>query len=541
MSLSKKQPNSTSVRNLLFRLWLLFLCFIIIVFLFFPSLTKLRMQSYYSTNFSDIFNLLEMHLQDLDKANLNELFDRIFIVSGIPINYEKLSNLDLKNKKRLNHNIKVKNYGLKKIGLEYSSYKKKYKISFILEAPIKQYTMAVMYLLINLSDKYSYEDKKILWKQWQKKLNANFKFSDKMPAHLTMAEKYDLNHNRAIWTLDNLNQLAVIYKYENLTYLSYGKIKPFNKYPLNLMLFIVSMASLLISIGLGLILKKINKDLFLIYQSAIRIFKGEEKTGVQINNVKALDVINKIFEDGNARLEKARREQQELVAAVSHELRTPLARLLFSIQLIEDAKSLNEVHKHTTSMEDDVEELNLMVDEILTYNKLDKTGIKLHLKPIDLEEISQNVIDNLYTLPKHSQAELIIENSANKDKILADAKYIQRAIHNLVTNANRYAQSKIFIRLVYFDKFVDIFVEDDGIGIPKKDRDAVFSPFVRLDNSRNRSSGGYGLGLSIVNKVVLWHKACVEVIESESLGGAKFHIRIAKNFNIDNVSIDLTS
>lgn len=536
MSSSKKQPNSTSVSNLLFRLWLLFLAFILVIFLSFPSLTKLRMQSYYSTNFSDIFNLLEIYLQDLDKTSLNELFDRLFIVSGISINYEKLAKLN--NKKLLNNNIKVKNFGSKRIGLSYYSAEKNYRISFVLEAPIKQYTMAVMYLLINLSDKYGYEDKKILWKQWKKELNSSFEVSNKMPTYLTMAEKHDLNSHRAIWTLDNLNQLAVIYKYENLTYLSYGKIKPFNKYPLNLMLFMISMVGLLISIGLGLILKKINKDLFLIYQSAIRIFKGEEKISDQVSDVAALDAINKIFEEGNARLEKARREQQELVAAVSHELRTPLARLLFSIQLIEDAKNLKEVRKHTGSMEDDVEELNLMVDEILTYNKLDKTGIKLHLKPIDLEEISQNVIDNLYTLPEHSKAELIIENPLAKDKILADAKYIQRAIHNLVTNANRYAQTKIFIRLVYFDKFVDIIVEDDGIGIPEKDRDAVFSPFVRLDNSRNRSSGGYGLGLSIVSKVVLWHKACVKVTESKILGGAKFLIRIAKNSNIDNVSID---
>lgn len=528
----KKHPSSTSVSNLLFRLWLLFLAFITAALLSYPSITKLRMQSYYSNNFADIFTLLDLYLNELDQSSAQELFDRIFIVSGISIELENLESNILDSGRFLSNTIKVENYGSNYLKLDYYSYTRNRKISMMLEAPIKQYTMAVMYLLTQTSNRYGIGDRKVLWNSWQNDLKVPFEATYKKPFYLTMAEKQELNSQKPIWTLDNLNQISVIYQYDKSTYLLYGKIQPFEKYPLNLMLFIISMGGLLLTIGLGLILKKINKDLFLIYLSAIRIFRGEDKNEKSpIEDVKILDSINKIFEDGSARIEKARREQQELVAAVSHELRTPLARLMFSIQMTEDAKTLEEAQKHIGSMIDDVEELNVMVDEILTYNRLDKTGVKLHLKQLSLERISQNVINNLYTLPKFVEVDLIVENEDKVSKILADEKYIQRAIHNLVTNANRYAKSKIIIRLTYLDNLVEIRVEDDGIGIPEQDRENVFSPFVRLDNSRNRSSGGYGLGLSIVNKVVIWHKAKVSVGESETLGGASFKIEIAKDLS----------
>lgn len=527
MKSPKKQPKSKSINTLLFRLWLLFLSLALIVLLSFPSLTKLRLQSYYSKNFSDIFTLLDFYIDNLEKSEQKEFFDLIQGVSAIVIEVGDLNDISsAEGRKFLADTIDVKNLGSQRVKIEKFSYSKNRKVSILLETPTKQYTMALMYLLVNLSDRFSKEDKKLLWRLWQKNLALQFEVLTKRPNFLLSSELQDLNSNKAVLTLDNLNQISVLYKYENSVYFSYGKIKAFDKYPLTLMLFIISMGALLITIGLGLILKKINKDLGLIYLSASRIFRGEENVETSIGNIKILDSINKIFADGSARLERARREQQELVAAVSHELRTPLARLLFSIQMIEDTQNIKEVRKHAASMEDDVEELNTMVDEILTYNRLDKAEIKLNLVLVNLEEISKNVINNLYAMPKHSQVELQVSGDEKPYEILADERYIQRAIHNLVTNANRYAKSKIIIRNEYYADFVNIVVEDDGMGIPKEDRKTVFSPFVRLDNSRNRSSGGYGLGLSIVSKVVSWHKASIEVQESESLGGAKFCIKI---------------
>lgn len=73
------------------------------------------------------------------------------------------------------------------------------------------------------------------------------------------------------------------------------------------------------------------------------------------------------------------------------------------------------------------------------------------------------------------------------------------------------------------DAFVT--VEDDGHGIPEEDRDKVFVPFARLDDSRTRASGGYGLGLSIVSRIAFWFNGTMSVDESPKLGGARFTMR----------------
>jgi two-component system sensor histidine kinase RstB len=67
-------------------------------------------------------------------------------------------------------------------------------------------------------------------------------------------------------------------------------------------------------------------------------------------------------------------------------------------------------------------------------------------------------------------------------------------------------------------------VEDDGPGVPEADRERIFTPFIRLDDSRTRASGGHGLGLSIVQRILYWHDGRTEVTRSEELGGARFSL-----------------
>jgi two-component system sensor histidine kinase RstB len=97
-------------------------------------------------------------------------------------------------------------------------------------------------------------------------------------------------------------------------------------------------------------------------------------------------------------------------------------------------------------------------------------------------------------------------------------------LQNLVTNAMRYARSRIQVRCELHGTQVEVVVEDDGPGIPEVDRERVFKPFARLDDSRHRASGGYGLGLSIVQRIAEWHGGRIWV-DTAALGGAAFHLR----------------
>ena len=101
---------------------------------------------------------------------------------------------------------------------------------------------------------------------------------------------------------------------------------------------------------------------------------------------------------------------------------------------------------------------------------------------------------------------------------------MHRAIQNLVGNAGRYAKGRVKVRCSVADDICRVDVEDDGPGIPEEDWDRVFSAFARLDDSRTRASGGYGLGLSIVRRIMYWHGGRAMVGRSDELGGARFSL-----------------
>jgi two-component system sensor histidine kinase RstB len=106
---------------------------------------------------------------------------------------------------------------------------------------------------------------------------------------------------------------------------------------------------------------------------------------------------------------------------------------------------------------------------------------------------------------------------------LGNERYLHRVLQNLVTNALRYADSRVVLRYQIQGDLAVLEVEDDGPGIAEEDRDRVFKPFSRLDESRQRKSGGYGLGLSIVQRIAEWHGGQV-VVEKGAMGGALFRM-----------------
>jgi two-component system sensor histidine kinase RstB len=103
-------------------------------------------------------------------------------------------------------------------------------------------------------------------------------------------------------------------------------------------------------------------------------------------------------------------------------------------------------------------------------------------------------------------------------------RYMHRAIQNLIGNACRYAKSQVVVTFSVGADTCRVDVADDGPGIPEEEWNRVFTPFARLDDSRTRSSGGYGLGLSIVRRITYWHGGRAMVSRDDKLGGAKFSL-----------------
>ena len=139
---------------------------------------------------------------------------------------------------------------------------------------------------------------------------------------------------------------------------------------------------------------------------------------------------------------------------------------------------------------------------------------------IELNSLISQVVQELAPLRPEIKLEYA-KNELAECWVDAEERYLRRALQNLVSNAQRYARQQVSIVCRIDNKLCYIAVEDDGCGIAQELREKVFTPFLRLDDSRTRASGGHGLGLAIVKRIMHWHAGRVRIESSSALGGAR--------------------
>ena len=299
-----------------------------------------------------------------------------------------------------------------------------------------------------------------------------------------------------------------------------GPIKLFNWFPLNLVVSVILISMFLISLGVYALIFPLERKLQLIQVGINRVQKGNLDTKV---TVLGEDEISTLASNFNIMTEHIRRlieSQRELTRAVSHELRTPVARIRFGVDMLADTDDEDSRMMQRDYIDQDIEALNLLIDEMLTYAKLEEGSPKLEFEPVNLHDLVAQIVRETNALGK--PVTVIADDVDSNAVAWADRRYLHRVLQNLAGNATRYAESKIIVSASIQKNGAMIRVEDDGQGIPEKDREKVFIPFTRLDDSRTRASGGYGLGLSIVSRIAFWFNGEMTVDASPQLGGARF-------------------
>lgn len=295
----------------------------------------------------------------------------------------------------------------------------------------------------------------------------------------------------------------------------------------------------IISVGVAIMLLLIWRELIALdvkrktFESITRqIARGRSglPQGVPDNNG-TLKELAYSFDSMSSHIERLLKVQREMINAISHELRTPIARLRFGLEMVKDEVD-DDVGPTIEALEGDVEELNTLVDEVLTYGKLEGGSLELNFKELSISQLIDEILQHNHLLLQHLTVSVSIDSA---DIVEADEHHISRALQNLILNASKYAANTITVSFSQDSERWQIDIEDDGPGIPFEDRDKVFIPFQRLDNSRTRASGGYGLGLAIVQRIAFWHGGAVLIDESES-GGAKFSFIWSRNHHQKTVS-----
>jgi signal transduction histidine kinase len=259
------------------------------------------------------------------------------------------------------------------------------------------------------------------------------------------------------------------------------------------------------------------RQLSMISNAAKAFGNGELSARVRICFLSPTTAIARVFNGMADRIELLISSHKELINAVSHELRTPISRIRFGLERVHDGDALERT-RQISGIRKDINELEDLVTELLSYAKMEGSRNQTRLPQCPFLPW----IEALVALAKETLTVPItfVHTGLDRSSIVSfDPRLLERALHNLLQNANRFARTGIHLTLVADATEVTLLVEDDGPGIPEKDRERIFEPFVRLDSSRNREFGGYGLGLAIVRQIARHHHGRVAARPS-LFGGA---------------------
>jgi len=309
--------------------------------------------------------------------------------------------------------------------------------------------------------------------------------------------------------------------------LEIGPLYQMNPYPAQWLILITLIGLTLIGLIVYLLVRQLERRLKGLEAAATRIAKGNLEVRVPARGADSVGRLAAAFNGMAEHLQQLLAIQRELVRAVSHELRTPVARLRFGLEMIGDAATPEARRKYLEGMDGDIQDLDGLVDEMLTYARLEQGAPELNFQRVDLDALLDQVIGELSPLrPQVTVTRGICLSSAHWDDAWVDAepRYLHRALQNLVSNAMRHARCQVLISYQVGQVRCRIDVEDDGPGVPESAWERIFTPFLRLDDSRTRASGGHGLGLSIVRRIIYWHGGRALISKSNNLGGACFSL-----------------
>jgi two-component system phosphate regulon sensor histidine kinase PhoR len=230
------------------------------------------------------------------------------------------------------------------------------------------------------------------------------------------------------------------------------------------------------------------------------------------------------------RIKQLERQREEFVANVSHELRTPLSLIKGYVEtLLDGARNQPETAEHFLKIiERNANRLDLLIQDLLTISALESGRMKLDLLPVNLRALAEKVFAQLQPKAEGKQTQLV--NELPELTANGDANRLDQVLTNLVDNAIKYGRASGIITVggkKRDDGTLEIFVRDDGPGIPPEAINRVFERFYRVDKARSRDQGGTGLGLSIVKHIVQAHGGEVRV-ESELGMGATFFFTVPK-------------
>jgi signal transduction histidine kinase len=275
--------------------------------------------------------------------------------------------------------------------------------------------------------------------------------------------------------------------------------------------------------------RSIARPIERVTQAARAVGAGDLSARTGLDRGDEVGELARAFDDMAARLERMVGSERELLANVSHELRTPLARIRIALELAEEEAEPTAYREHLKGIAGDLGELEQLVDQVLMTARLDLRGREGGAPSFERAPLA---IDQLFGEAKsrfgerHAGYQLDVEAAADLPEILGDRRMLRRVIDNLLDNAVKYSDpGPIELAAALEDGAIAVAVRDRGIGVAEDDLPLLFEPFFRSQRSRERGSGGVGLGLTLCRRVIEAHGGTIAASNRDG-GGLEVRFRL---------------
>lgn len=272
-------------------------------------------------------------------------------------------------------------------------------------------------------------------------------------------------------------------------------------------------------------------------EAAQNIKEGNLDFVIETEGEDEIGELCKSFEEMRQRLKDsaeekilAEKENKTLISNIAHDLKTPITAIKGYSEGILDgvADAPEKREKYLRTIYNKAVEMDTLINELTLYSKIDTNRIPYNFAKLNVEEYFNDCIEEIGLDLEAKNIGLAFFNYTEEDvQIIADPEQLRRVINNIVGNSVKYLDKQkglINIRIKDVGDFIQIEIEDNGRGIAARDLPYIFDRFYRADASRNSATGGSGIGLSIVKKIIEDHGGKIWATSKESIGTVMYFV-----------------
>jgi signal transduction histidine kinase len=252
-----------------------------------------------------------------------------------------------------------------------------------------------------------------------------------------------------------------------------------------------------------LLIRRVLRPVKWLNEGVKEVSRGNLKHRVPLKKSDELGQLAQAFNDMTDRIREMLQAKEQLMLDVSHELRSPLTRMKVALEFLAEGKSKQNIKK-------DIEEMELMINEILDTARMHHVHGKLNLRTINLVDLLQEILPDYEKQPPG----ITLVDLPSVIEVKVDPEQIKIVLKNIINNAIKYSgpeSDPIRISVEIREPYVLLYIKDNGLGIPQEELSFIFEPFYRVDKSRSKRTGGYGLGLSLCKTIMEAHDGNIEI------------------------------